>query len=198
MSDKDLKSFPPEVVDEVIQMVQAVNAMIAKFKSIRTPIIESSNSVPVATKQLDKVTAETEKATHQMLDLIEGIMEREADTHEKANEVLASLDADETETKMAVEKIIKNADQSQNDSFMLMEAMQFQDITSQQINHANSILEEIEEKLLTLLKLTGDSFQFSEHSSRHFDPDATTEGRNHRQQTVDEIIKMKERAKKGR
>lgn len=192
MSKPDLNSLPPEVVDDVIQMVQSVNGMIAKFKALRTPIMETSNSVPVATKQLDKVTEETEKATHQMLDLIEGIIDRDADTLDRAETIRSE---NELESNEHLEQIIQNTEQSQNDSFMLMDALQFQDITSQQINHANAILEEIESKLLSLLELTGEHYQ-SNPTSRFYDPNATTEGGNKRQKTVDEIIKSQEEARK--
>lgn len=195
MSKTDMNSLPPEVVDDVIQMVQSVNGMIAKFKALRNPIMETSNSVPVATKQLDKVTEETEKATHQMLDLIEGILERDADTLERAETMRSE---NEMESNEYLQQIIRNTEQSQNDSFMLMDALQFQDITSQQINHANAILEEIESKLLDLLKLIGENYEANPSASRFYDPNATTEDGNQRQKTVDEIIKSQEEARKGK
>ncbi|MCF7802893.1 MAG: protein phosphatase CheZ [Candidatus Marinimicrobia bacterium] len=197
MSDTDFNGIPSKVMQDFIQLVKSVNSMIEKFKSIRAPIVESSNSMPVATQQLDKVTAETEKATHQMLDLVEGITDRGADSIQRAKSVKKELDGNFDAAKEDLDRIVANAEQSQEDGFLIMDALQFQDITAQQINHANSILEEIEKKLLSLLELTGETFQMNSRISRHFDPEATTEGGEARQKHVDELIKSQEQARKG-
>lgn len=181
--------MPKKVMEDIFKLVRSVDNMIQNFHSIRKPLIDSSNSVPEATKQLDKVTKETEKATHRMLDLIEGITDKEIDTLSLVEELLEQSDSMEEAQVEKLEHIRQNAEEAQNDSFLIMDSLQFQDITTQQIHHAGAILEAIEEKLKSLLTVIGEAFDLEGRSSRSYDPNATIEGSATRQQNVDELIK---------
>jgi len=183
-----LTPLPPEVLDDIVKLVTSVNEMIQNFKAIREPIIESSNSVPQATQQLDKVTEETERVTHKMLDLVEGLMERGMDTAMIVDELLASNEERPQEDRDRLEEIKENSDADQNDLFLIMDALQFQDITSQQINHANAILDTIENKLQSLLSTLGEVFDVQEHMERCYDPNATVRDGETRQKIVDNVI----------
>lgn len=178
-----------KVVEDIFKLVRSVDSMIQNFNSIRKPLIDSSKSMPEATKQLDKVTKETEKATHRMLDLIEGITDKEIDTLTLVEEILGEAESIDDAHVEKLERIRQNAEESQNDSFLIMDSLQFQDITTQQIHHAGAILEAIEDKLKSLMAIVGEAFSFEERVSRHYDPNATTEDRTARQQNVDELIK---------
>ncbi|MBD3275363.1 MAG: hypothetical protein GF372_08640 [Candidatus Marinimicrobia bacterium] len=190
MASKDNNGqIPTEVFEDIVKLVKSVNDMIQNFNSIKKPIIDTSNSVPEAAKQLDKVTQETEKATHKMLDLIEGILDREIET---ASMVETIFSEEEKLPEIAVknlDRIKMNAEDSQNDSFMIMDSLQFQDITTQQIYHASAILGTIEERLQSLLSMIGEAFKMERNVKTHYDPEATTDNREGRQQSVDELIK---------
>ncbi len=193
MNVRDSGEIPPQVVDEFMKLIASVNSMIHNFRSIKRPIVESSNSMPLASEQLDKVTQETEKATHQMLDLIESITDRDMETAALAEELLSKHEEIPSDISTAVQKIKENAEECQNDSFLLMDALQFQDITSQQINHANTILGEIEEKLQSLMQIIGETFEMREREYKPHDPNATIRNGEKRQQLVDELLKTQQK-----
>jgi len=188
-SKKKNETMPQRVVEDILKLVRSVDNMIQNFNSIRKPLIDSSNSMPEATKQLDKVTKETEKATHRMLDLIEGITDKEIDTLSVVEELLGDTESMEDSQIEKLEQIRQNAEEAQNDSFLIMDSLQFQDITTQQIHHAGAILDAIEDKLKSLLEIIGEAFNMEERVSRHYDPNATIEGSATRQRNVDELIK---------
>ena len=192
MTKHGQEEIPKQAIEDFITLIKSVNNMIRNFRSIRKPIVESSNSMPIASEQLDKVTFETEKATHQMLDLIEGITERDTDTAELVDKMLENISDIPEEAKPHLNRIKENAEACQNDSFLLMDALQFQDITTQQINHANTILGEIETKLQSLLEIIGETFEIRDKEYRPHDPNATTSEGAKRQQMVDELLKSQQ------
>jgi chemotaxis regulatin CheY-phosphate phosphatase CheZ len=181
--------IPTEVFEDIVKLVKSVNDMIQNFNSIKKPIIDTSNSVPEAAKQLDKVTQETEKATHKMLDLIEGILDREIETASMVETIFSEEEKLPDTAVKNLDRIKMNAEDSQNDSFMIMDSLQFQDITTQQIYHASAILGTIEERLQSLLSMIGEAFKMERSVKTHYDPEATTDNREGRQQSVDELIK---------
>lgn len=181
--------IPTEVFEDIVKLVKSVNDMIQNFNSIKKPIVDTSNSVPEAAKQLDKVTQETEKATHKMLDLIEGILDREIETASMVETIFSEEEKLPETAVKNLDRIKMNAEDSQNDSFMIMDSLQFQDITTQQIYHASAILGTIEERLQSLLSMIGEAFKMERTVKTHYDPEATTDNREGRQQNVDELIK---------
>lgn len=181
--------IPTEVFEDIVKLVKSVNDMIQNFNSIKKPIIDTSNSVPEAAKQLDKVTQETEKATHKMLDLIEGILDREIETTSMVETIFSEEEKLPENVVKNLDRIKMNAEDSQNDSFMIMDSLQFQDITTQQIYHASAILGTIEDRLQSLLSMIGEAFKMEREVKTHYDPEATTDNREGRQQSVDELIK---------
>jgi len=181
--------IPTEVFEDIVKLVKSVNDMIQNFNSIKKPIVDTSNSVPEAAKQLDKVTQETEKATHKMLDLIEGILDREIETASMVETIFSEEEKLPETAVKNLDRIKMNAEDSQNDSFMIMDSLQFQDITTQQIYHASAILGTIEERLQSLLSMIGEAFKMERTVKTHYDPEATTDNREGRQQSVDELIK---------
>ncbi len=180
---------PARVLDDIVKLVASMNDMICNFRSMRDPIVESSNSVPQASEQLDKVTQETERVTNRMLDLVETMTERGMETAGHVDELLSHGEGLNEEQRTMLQAIQANSEEDQNDIFMIMDALQFQDITSQQINHANSILDTIDSKLQSLLRLIGEAFEVHEEVERSFDPEATTTNRKSRQAMVDSLIK---------
>lgn len=189
MASNKQSPSPAHVLDDIVKLVSSMNEMIRNFKSMRDPIMESSNSVPQASKQLDKVTEETERVTNQMLDLVETMTERGMNTADNVETLLADTDQLTDRQEELLREIQENAAEDQNDIFLIMDALQFQDITSQQISHANSILDTIERKLQSLLYMIGEAFEVQEEVERCFDPEATTTERETRQDLVDSLIK---------
>jgi chemotaxis regulatin CheY-phosphate phosphatase CheZ len=133
--------------------------------------------------KLREVTSATETAATDMLDGLDRSLalvdeldaEAAAGTSQRAPELHAEL---------------------RNELFGLMNCLQFQDITTQQLNYASSVLIDMENRLTELVHLFDpqklgidtSSLQLRPQSLAAFDPAATTSDAEHRQALVDEIF----------
>lgn len=154
MSTKE--SLQARIQQEIAELTGAISGLVEGFKKLQRPLVESHEKVPQATNQLDKISAQTEEATHRMLDMIEKITQREDDVIKGIEDIRAEATAGNTArvNELAAE-ISEKANQNLNDAFMIMDSLQFQDITAQQMDHAASLLEDIEEKLHHILAAIG-------------------------------------------
>ena len=78
--------------------------------------------------------------------------------------------------------------------FGIMGSLQFQDITTQQLRYASSVLTDTEERLLALAKLFDPTVAFARSlcgtpDPRTFDPNATVANAERRQALADEIFR---------
>jgi len=190
----------PEMVDkirrELNDLTSSISKMMELFRQIKQPIQESSEKVPSTTMQLEKVTQQTEKATHKVLDIVELLTNRNSEIIEichKIDSVLESGSGKAAEVGKLLENIMDNANANLSDTMVIMEALQFQDITSQQIDHAVSQLEDVESKLKTLLISTGmakaNEVVQNDKKNRAFDPNAKYDADHQNQQReVDDLI----------
>lgn len=182
---------------EIFELTTSIAGLVASFKKLKRPLAESHEKVPVATDQLDKISKQTEAAAHQMLDQIEHITQREDELIKCAGEVKMTIKAgDVTLASSLVDKIIEMSNNNLNDAYMIMDSLQFQDITAQQMDHAASILEEIELKLDSILATMGDSVRSdrAERSSRRaraYDPHADLFDRKTNQKDIDSLFQKK-------
>lgn len=181
-----------QIRKELEELTASISKMMDVFRQIRQPIQESSDKVPTTTQQLERVTQQTEQATQKMLDIVESITNRESDIAKAAAQLNKTIRGNPEAEKLC-SGIQTNADANLNDTMVIMEALQFQDITSQQIEHAVSQLEDIDTKLKALLVTTGAKKESSApdpaRKSRAFDPNANyaVDHTTH-QQDVDELI----------
>jgi len=137
-----------KIKSEIAELSASVSGLVESFKKLKKPLTESKETVPQATNQLDKISNQTEVATQQMLDRIEKITEREGSIIDGLNNINDKIEEQKTQDISGIIKeLIKLADTNMNDAFMIMDALQFQDITAQQMNHAASLLEDLENKL---------------------------------------------------
>ena len=188
-----IENIKDKIEKEVAELTGSLSKVIATFKSMKTPLIESHGKVPQATVQLDKVVDQTEAAASGMLDNIEQITEREeeiiADLKGLRNEV-GSWDAEEIGE--VVDRLIQKAETNLNDVFHVMDALQFQDITSQKIQHAAAVLEELEVKLQHVISVVGGEEELPDEGAikkdRVYDPHADLYERKTEQADVDSLF----------
>ena len=189
--------FPEKVRDELEKLTSSINTMMDNMRKMQNPILESSAQLPQANEQLDKVSAQTEKATHKMLDMVEQIIEHQEKIVEISSEMGQFLKRSRAKNRDLygdkVRRVNEMAATSQNNAFLIMDALQFQDITAQQMNHASSLLEDIERRLQRLLGVfEGQEIPENEEGAgpiktRAFDPNADMfQGRD--QKEVDDIV----------
>jgi len=186
-----------QIRKELEELTDSIGKMMDVFRQIRQPIQESSDKVPTTTQQLERVTEQTEQATQKMLDIVESITNRESDIAKAAGQIKKMIRENVTQGNPEIGKLCDqiqvHADSNLNDTMVIMEALQFQDITSQQISHAVSQLEDIDTKLKNLLVTTGAKKEPTApepaRKSRAFDPNANyaVDHTTH-QQDVDALI----------
>jgi len=180
---------------EVSELSTSITTLLDGFKKLRNPLVESREKVPQATSQLDKISAQTEAAAHQMLDMIEKIIEREEDVVSSLGQFKEYAQSGKTDKIVSeVDGVIEKANINLNDAFMIMDALQFQDITSQQMDHAATLLEEVEGKLHGILSDLGAkdleslSAEPEKKKVRAFDPHADFSDKKTDQQEIDNMF----------
>jgi chemotaxis regulatin CheY-phosphate phosphatase CheZ len=186
-----------QIRKELEELTGSISKMMDVFRQIRQPIQESSDKVPTTTQQLERVTQQTEQATQKMLDIVESITNRESEIAKAAGKLKKAIPDSAVRDNPDIDKLCSgiqaNADANLNDTMVIMEALQFQDITSQQIEHAVSQLEDIDTKLKALLVTTGAKKEANApdptRKTRAFDPNANyaVDHTTH-QQDVDALI----------
>ena len=187
------------IQQEIEGLAFSISEIVSKFKELHHPIQESSDKVPQATEQLDKISEQTEAATHQMLNGVEKIVEQLEDAKTGLNQIKTCVSEDRvSEIDGLVDNLLDKASVSCNDAYAIMDALQFQDITTQQVNHAASMLEEIEKKLHGVMSsLRGEKFESSEPESgnekkkRAFDPRADLFDKKTDQSAIDDLFAKK-------
>lgn len=192
------ETLQTKIQREIGELSEAVNKVVDSFKQVKNPLVESQEKVPLATDQLDKISEQTEAAAHQMLDRVEQITQRE-------EEILTGLDqirrlaasSGNDQIVGIVDSIGSKAETNLNDAYMIMDALQFQDITAQQMNHAASLLEEIEVKLRRIVAaLNGQNAEASDNGrsdvstkrARVFDPHADFADKRTEQEDIDSLF----------
>ena len=181
---------------EILELASSINDIVQKFKELKKPLAESHEKVPKATVQLDKINEQTQAAAHQMLDKVEQISQRE----EELIQGLVNIKDLTAKNQLAdvgslVDTLIEKANATVNDVFTIMDALQFQDITSQQMNHAAFLLEEVEGKLTQIVGVLHGEQEVSEppiskkdKKTRVFDPHADMSDKKTDQSEVDSLI----------
>jgi chemotaxis regulatin CheY-phosphate phosphatase CheZ len=184
--------------EEIKSLTKSIDQMVKSFKSLQKPVEESRIQVPEATIQLERINSQTEEATHRVLDMVEQITNDAGNMLQDLNILRKSLPAtyfkNRSKVRDAFERIEKMASSSQENAFAIMDALQFQDITSQQIEHTAELLEEVETKLHSIKGFfSGDNKSNAEddvivHKKRVFDPNARYEVSSGSQQVVDDLL----------
>ncbi len=185
---------------EIGELSSSINSLIDSFRKLKAPLVESHQKVPQATSQLDKISEQTEAAAHRMLDMIEKITQREEEVIRGLGEVRALVGSQQNSQVVSlVTNIEEKANTNLNDTYTIMDALQFQDITSQQMNHAAALLEEIETKLQHILSVVGadtapDADRPSIKRTRAYDPHADLSDKRTQQADIDSLFSQ-EKAK---
>lgn len=130
--------FSDEIFPLISDVFMFIREIIPLMLEANSSIKESTNQLPNATENITNVSKTTEMATNEVLDKLDYIMGK--------MEVLRNdiKNGGESEGQLAILGDI------QDKSSEIIYAFQFQDITTQQLEHVHRILEAIYEKFLTL------------------------------------------------
>ena len=168
----------PFILERANQEIQAVLANLRDSRNaLETATVEK---IQHTSEKLKEVTSATEVAA---TDILDGL--------DRAQTMIDDLEAaDEAGDR---DKAQATRDLMREEVFAMMGALQFQDITTQQLAYAASVLTDMESRLLQIAKLFDPATVMVRHGGdapdpRTFDPHATTQRAEQRQALADEIF----------
>lgn len=183
-----------KIKGNIDDLAMNISQMFDSLHIISKPIKESTENMPLAADHLASITKQTEFATTQILDKLDSMTERDNNTLELISEErtkLGQLKLNDSVDK-TFEIIEKTITDDLNDSYEIMESLQFQDITSQRIGFITNLLNDVEHKLGTLLAALGEVTKLKVFEKKeHFDPKAEYSDSKSKQKDIDKIIASK-------
>lgn len=132
---QDFLRIGDEVIPFLGDLFKFIQDVMPLMSDIQRSFSDTSGKLPDATQRLNDVTEATEMATHEIMDKLESI-------NTGLDKIFGNVS---DEDKNIIETL-------KNDVMDITFALQFQDITSQKLEHANRILEAINKKFTGLSK----------------------------------------------
>jgi chemotaxis regulatin CheY-phosphate phosphatase CheZ len=173
----------PHILERANQQILNV---LAHLRETRTALQSTAFEKLQATHdKIREVTSATEDAAINIMDACD-----------RANNMVDELDAiDSAETPDRAQATAVRAN-LRDEIFLMMGALQFQDITSQQLSHASAVLIEMETRLIEVAKLFDSNIALEQSvshiavapSEQTYDPNATVKNAEGRQALADEIF----------
>jgi hypothetical protein len=132
--------FSDEILPIMSDMFLFIKDIIPIMLEANAFMKDSSNEIPVATENINKISKTTELATNEVLDKVDQIVV-------KLEEVQEEIRANQPQTE-----VLEKLESIKTSASNLVYAFQFQDITTQQLEHVNRILQALYEKFITLFQ----------------------------------------------
>ena len=135
--------FSDEIFPLLSDLFTFLKETIPLMLEANVSIRESTSRLPDATNNLNKVSETTAEAATQVMD--------------KLDEVLAQLDelSDSIKSDSEKETQLAKIEDIHNEASEIIFSLQFQDITSQQLEHTHRILQAVNEKFMHLIRSFG-------------------------------------------
>jgi len=176
-------------IAELPAILQRANTQIlevlSRLRDTRTVLQSSAlQKFQVTQDKLREVTTATEDAATNILDACD-----------RAAQIVDALDTNDAlvEPNRATASVLRGT--LRDELFLMMSALQFQDITTQQLNHASAVLVDMEDRLADVARLFDTSFDEQYRGKRYdapdamtYDPNASTKNIEGRQALADEIF----------
>ncbi|WP_353266865.1 hypothetical protein [Gemmatimonas sp.] len=161
-----------------------IRSVLAHLRETRTALQSTTfDKLQTTHDKIREVTSATEDAATNIMDA--------CDRASQLVDELDTIDAAETPDR---QKALELRSTLRDELFMMMGALQFQDITSQQLAHASTVLVEMENRLADIANLFDSSISVERPlaslaiDEKSFDPNATTRNAEERQHLADEIF----------
>ncbi len=177
-------------LSELPAILERANAQIlgvlSRLRETRAAIESTALEKLASThEKIREVTSATEDAAINIMDACD-----------RAAQMVDELDTIDAEPTPDRERATSVRAGLRDELFLMMGALQFQDITSQQLAHASAVLVEMETRLIDVARLFDANVDVAEaHRPEHdapdaktYDPNATTRDSESRQALADEIF----------
>jgi chemotaxis regulatin CheY-phosphate phosphatase CheZ len=187
------ESLPDKLRKEVGGLTTAIADMLCTFKQLEQPLIDTHSEVPRATSQLDRITRQTEKITQSMLDMLEKMTGRDEEIIQGLDQLLRDVESQSgADTGKSIAALKDRVNTNLTAAYKVIESLQFQDITAQQMNYAASLLDDIGSKLHEVLKKFGSEAAEEPESKPArkgtFDPNANLDDSRAAQADIDTLF----------
>lgn len=185
-----------KLYEELLTVPMTLDKSYEIIKDIITHVHQSRSELKGAVdglikqtgEQIVKVTSATEAATTKILDVSDSLTEKQNLLIDK----LDGLIAEKPELAEIMEDVKADIYSQQDDTFMILDYLQFQDITSQQLEGAFGMLNQIEEKLLAVAKLLEGlddlTFETLEKRKTAYDANAEFKDQSNVQKEIDSFF----------
>jgi len=155
------KKSPALRPSEPDSMKSSVANIMRAMGELEIPLCESRRLLPRANRHLDKITTRTEAAAHNMMDKIEQVIENQDKISRLGEQLIGLLNNSRAKDKNTLIELARNiielAVVAKNNSFQIVDTLQFQDVTSQETENAAGLLEDVERRLLHLQSLIAEA-----------------------------------------
>ncbi len=192
-----IKEKIDSIQTEVDKSYELIRVVIDSIHSSRSELKKSVDGLLKKTgAQLQKVTSTTEEATNKIMD----VAERLDDEQMTILDLIEKLKSNDKDKETIINEIIEKIHQNQDAAFTIIDFLQFQDITAQQIAGAYSLLSDTEKTLLYVASLLNEFEEGSdstEHSAEHyidknaFNSDAKFVDKKDIQNAIDNLFETK-------
>ena len=161
-------------------------SVLARLREGRAAIENTAiGKVRLTQDKLREVTSATEDAAINIMDACD-----------RATTLVDALDGIDASDSPDRRKAVSIRSSLRDELFLMIGALQFQDITAQQLAHASAVLDEMEQRMIEVAKLFDPSValelskiaQAKDNSSQPYDANATTQNADSRQALADEIF----------
>lgn len=172
----------PNILEQANTQILNVLARLRESRAaLQTTALEKLQTTH---EKIKEVTSATEDAAINIMDACD-----------RATQMVDELDTIDAEATPDREKATNIRATLRDELFLMMGALQFQDITSQQLAHASAVLVDMEQRLLEVAKLFDHNADMSPifrpqavPDEKTYDPNATTKDAEGRQALADEIF----------
>jgi len=177
------KSQENELFHEVGKITRELHEAISNF-SLNSDLADlTENTMPNTRERLNYVITTTENAAHKTLESIEKTLPLTAELKDTADKILQSwhrfrmreMNAEEfralsKEIEAYFPEVQNSSEQIHVNLSEMMLAQDFQDLTGQVIRQVISLVEEVENNLVELVKFAGKHVDIKQKNDKPFDP----------------------------
>lgn len=172
----------PAILEQAnVQILNVLDRLRESRAALQTSTLERLQTTH---DKIREVTSATEDAAINIMDACD-----------RATQLVDQLDEIDEEPERDKDKASLIRATLRDELFMMMGALQFQDITSQQLAHASSVLVDMEERMLEVARLFDHNLDISKSlqmnhapDERTFDPNATIKNAEGRQALADQLF----------
>jgi chemotaxis protein CheZ len=134
------------------QLLEELAGLVDYIEETRRTLGGMHSQLPAASDALSAVTATTEKATHNILELVEKLMDEDQRVVGALETVRTAADGSEDPAlKAASEVLVENNERREMMLTEMMSELSFQDLTCQAINRISKTIVEIERRIVGLV-----------------------------------------------